>query len=50
MSDVLPTWWALSGEDLMEMLREVAAGADPEWVYMEHYANSDVETVEGGDD
>lgn len=29
------------------MLREVAAGADPEIVYMEHYANSEHEGVEG---
>ena len=52
MSDIdpiLPTWWALSGDDLMDMLREVQAGADPEIVYMEHYANSDIETIKGED-
>lgn len=49
MTDALPTWWTISGDDLMAMLREVADGADPEWVYLEHYANSDVSEVEEGD-
>lgn len=42
MSDdsVTPTFWAISGESLLTMLREVAAGADPDIVYAEHYANS----------
>lgn len=32
-------WWAISGEDLLEMLRQVADGADPDLVYAEAYAN-----------
>jgi hypothetical protein len=36
-------WWAISGEDLMAMLRAVAAGGDPDLVYAEHYANSEHE-------
>lgn len=43
-------WWSMSGERLMDMLREVAAGANPEHVYMEWYANSDITHVEGDDD
>lgn len=34
-------WWVIAGEDLLGMLREVAAGADPDLVYAEHYANSE---------
>lgn len=42
MTDPAPLgWWAIAGEDLLAMLREVAAGADPDLVYAEHYANSD---------
>jgi hypothetical protein len=36
-------WWAISDEALMEMLEAVAAGGDPEMVYLEHYANAEVE-------
>ncbi len=39
-------WWSISGEDLLVMLNEVAAGADPGVVYAEHYANSQVELPE----
>lgn len=34
-------WWAISGEALLDMLHQVAEGADPDLVYAEHYANSD---------
>jgi hypothetical protein len=40
-------WWAISGDDLLAMLREVAAGGDPDLVYVEHYANSEHEEVPG---
>lgn len=40
-------WWSISGEALLDMLREVQAGADPDLVYAEHYANSTHEHVEG---
>jgi hypothetical protein len=36
-------YWVMSGEALLEMLREVAAGADPDLVYAENYANADME-------
>lgn len=37
MSDL--GWWAIPGVDLLEMLRQVADGADPDTVYLEAYAN-----------
>lgn len=36
-------WWALNGTELMAMLRRVAAGEDPDMVYMEAYANAERE-------
>lgn len=42
-------WWTISGESLMEMLREVHSGGDPDLVYAEHYANSQITTYEDGD-
>lgn len=39
-------WWAISGEALMEMLRRVAAGEDPDLIYAEEYANSQHEDAE----
>lgn len=36
-------WWAISGEALLEMLRRVSNGEDPDMVYAEEYANSQVE-------
>ena len=41
-------YWAISGEALLDMLREVAAGADPDIVYAEHYANSHRTEAEDG--
>lgn len=35
---------------LLDMLRRVAAGEDPDHVYAEWYANSDHEHVEGEED
>jgi hypothetical protein len=40
-------WWSISGEALLNALRQVAAGDDPDVVYMELLANSKTETVEG---
>lgn len=40
-------WWTISGDCLIEMLRRVAAGEDPDLVYAEAYANSDHEHVDG---
>ena len=33
-------WWAISGEALIDALRRVAAGEDPDLIYAELYANS----------
>lgn len=41
-------WWAISEEDIMDMLRRVADGDDPDVVYAEWYANSEHEQVDGG--
>lgn len=36
-------WWTLSGEQLLAMLKRVAAGEDPDMVYAEEYANARIE-------
>jgi hypothetical protein len=33
-------WWSISEKALLEMLRRVAAGEDPDMVYAEAFANS----------
>lgn len=43
-------WHVISGEDLLAMLRRVSAGEDPDLVYIEEYANADIERVEGEED
>ena len=40
-------WWTIAGEDLLNLLRRVEAGEDPDLVYAEAYANSDHEDVPG---
>lgn len=35
-------WWVIKDEHLMDMLKEVQAGAPPGVVFLEHYANSEV--------
>ena len=35
------SWWVIEDEELLGMLREVHAGADPGIVFAEHYANSE---------
>jgi hypothetical protein len=42
-------YWVISGEALLELLREVAAGADPDLVYAENYANADMENYRDED-
>jgi hypothetical protein len=39
-------WHVISGQDLLAMLRRVAAGEDPDLVYIEEYVNADVEKVD----
>lgn len=36
-------WWSISGESLLELLRRVREGEEPDMVYIEAYANSDHE-------
>lgn len=36
-------WWAISGEEFLRALRLAHEGADPDLVYAEFYANSEVE-------
>lgn len=42
-------WWSISGEEFLRALHMVADGNDPELVYAEFYANSEVENVKGDD-
>ena len=44
MSDL--GWWVLSGEAVLDALRRVRAGEDPDLVYAELYANSEHEERE----
>ena len=37
-------WWTINGEALMEALRQAHDGTDPDIVYLELVANSDVES------
>lgn len=37
-------WWSISGEAILAMLYRVANGEDPELVYVEFFANSEIET------
>lgn len=38
-------WWAISGDALLDALRRVYVGQDPDLVYAELYANSEQEEV-----
>lgn len=33
-------WWFIHGDEIMDALKAVAEGQDPEFVYLEMYANS----------
>ena len=43
-------WWAISGRAMLELLRRAHHGEDPNMLYIEAYANSDVEKSEGEND
>lgn len=43
-------WWVIHGSALLDGLRRVADGDDPDVVYAELYANSDHERPEGDDE
>ena len=48
MSDRDPLgWWCISGSEFLRALHLVADGGDPDMVYAEFYANSDIENVTG---
>lgn len=38
-------WWAISGADLIDLLRRTHAGEDPDLVYAEAFANAESEDV-----
>lgn len=40
-------WHSISSDDLLAMLRRVAAGEDPELVYLEEYVNAEHTQIEG---
>ena len=44
-----PVWWMMRSEVLMGMLSRCYAGEDPELVYLEEYANSEVEDPDAED-
>jgi hypothetical protein len=49
MGDTSYGWWVISGEFLIELLRRAQAGEDPDLLYAEAYANSEIEEpTEGG--
>ena len=48
--DALDGYWSMSSTSFMRALRAVHEGASPEMVYMEMYANSDIEQVTGDDE
>lgn len=43
-------WWAISGEDLLAMLRRVEAGERAEIVYIEEYAACTRENLADSED
>ena len=40
-SESTDTWWVISSEEFLAALRAVAAGGDPDLIYMEWYANAE---------
>lgn len=40
-------YWAISGEALLDLLLRAGRGEDPDLLYAEQYANSDIEEVQG---
>lgn len=35
-------WWTISGEALLDLLRRAHLGEDPDLMYAEEYANSEI--------
>jgi hypothetical protein len=42
-------WWAISGEDILDLLKRAHAGEDPDMLYIEAYANAESVRVEPDD-
>lgn len=40
---VTDAWWCISGAAFLDALHRAHAGEDPDLLYAEHYANSDIE-------
>ena len=38
-------WWVISGDALLDALRQAATGTDPDLLYAELYANADSTAV-----
>ena len=49
MSEQTLGWWAISGDALLSALKRAHDGEDPDLVYAELYANSDVERAADDD-
>lgn len=49
MTDPDGPWWTISEHSLLEALRRVAAGEDPDLVYADMYVNSEHEYPGGRD-
>lgn len=47
MAGVSMVWWSISGQALQAMLQRVADGDHPDVVYLEYFANSDREEIDG---
>lgn len=43
-------WWTIYGEELMNLLKRAHDGEDPDLLYTEAYANSDVESFKEDED
>jgi hypothetical protein len=48
-SEPAKVWHVINSGDLLAMLRRVASGEDPEFVYLEEYVNADREEIESND-
>jgi hypothetical protein len=48
MGDARLGWWAISGEMLLDLLRRASAGEDPDLLYAEAYANSEIDRPSDG--
>jgi hypothetical protein len=45
-----PSWWSIAGSDILDALRRAHAGEDPDLVFAEMYANSEIHNVDEEDE